>query len=245
MAQTLKQIIDTLQRNVQGGKTSQGSVLDPQYLRGMINSFRATIIKAEFKRTGVIQPSWLQVCYLPFSQNLQFSAPQGAVLFTLPSVISLGDEDGIRYVGSIGGGNQGDPQQQYACVQTWNRVWSRGELSTLNQNSFMKLSNNPDTAYVLYDFTNGRLELYNEPTCTEGRVEAVFADPTQVQNAGGTYNEDTDPYPLDTGNITLLKTLIYEERLAIDKSTKPEINANTPEINVTHPPILKQPIPQQ
>jgi hypothetical protein len=235
-------IVDSIVRNVQGGKNNQGSVLDPQYVKSMIHSYRAIAIKQEFKRTGIIQPTWIQTCYLSYSKDLQFSAPQGAVLFNFPSIISVGDEDGIRFIGSIGGGNQNQAPSNYPCSKTWNRVWSRGELATINQNSFMRFSNNPNTVYVLYDFTQNRLEVYNDMLVTEGRVEAIFANPSEICNGNGIpWNETTDEYPIDEGALSVIKTLIYEQRTAIDKATPPEINSNTPEVQPTRPPFQKQP----
>jgi hypothetical protein len=214
----LSDIVDSIQRNVSGGKTTQGDILDPKYIKKNIDTFRAEIIARNFKRNGMINPVCYQKYYLTYNKDLQVSSYNN-LLFPCPPVIQLGPEDGFRFVGSID------------CSQQWIRVINRGQLSNLNANEFTRISNTDDI-YYLYDGPRRLFEVYNDADVRTGLVEAIFANPLEVP----TYNEWNDDYPLNIDDIAELQDLLYKNRFGITKATKPDLEFNQPQGTVAAPP---------
>ena len=216
----LKEIIDSIQRNAEGAVTTAGSRFSPLNLKKMINSYRAAIIEKNYQVNDMINPVCYQRFNLFYSKDLQYSAPEGSLLFQLPSVIQLGEEDGIRYVGSKD------------CPNGWNRIVNRGQMNNMNKHPITSIQNNPDIVFVLFDGTTGNLEVYNGLNIREGVVEGIFADPLAIPE----FNEDTDDYPMAKDDIAQMETMIYAQRTAIAKNTPPEDGFNIPDYKEGGPP---------
>lgn len=225
----LAQIVDSLQRNVSGGKTDMSNRFDKGYVKKMIHNFRAKKIEADFMKTGYLNPQVYQKFYLKYDPNIQANAFGGNfVLFNLPNVIQLGEEDGIRYIGSI------------SCSDAWIRLRSRGMMANFNNNKFTKISNRKESIFALYDGAHSTLEVYNNMSITEGVVEGVFANPQDVP----TWNEDKDPYPLNADAIAELETMIYYDRTEIGKATPVPQTFNMPDNTAIQPPKNVRPTQQ-
>ncbi len=236
---TLKTIIDSLIRNVLGGFLNQETTYDPQYIKNMIHGFRCMQCEVDYKRNGVINPAYYQRYYLKFDQNLQFSAPQGAVIFSFTPTFNIGNQDGIRYAGTLGGTNSGQPLSMRPCTKQWIRKANRSDLNIMQRHPFTKMENNPDEVYFLLNNSSNTIEVYNNTMLTEGVVEGVFPNPTLVFG----YNEDVDDYFLPEDSIPELQGIIYQQRTSIIKATKP-YKESDPEFTQERP--FKQQInPQQ
>ncbi len=217
----LAQIVDSIQRNISGGKTNVANRYDSKYVKKMINSYRAKKIAIDFSKNGEINSQCYQKFYLKYDPNLQANAFGGNFLvFSLPNVIQLGEEDGIRYVGSI------------SCSDAWIRLRNRGLMANFNSNKFTRISNRKESIFALFDGAHSCLEVYNDMSLTEGLVEGIFANPSDVP----TWNEDKDHYPINDGAIADIETMIYYERTEISKATPADQNFNMPENTVTAPP---------
>jgi hypothetical protein len=236
---TLPNIIDALNRNVSGGSTNQLVQLDPKYIKAMVHSFRALQAEKDYKKNNLnINDAYYQRFYLKYDPNLQSSAPVGSVIFSFLPTFSFLGEDGIRFGGSLGGTNT-QPVNARPCIKQWTRIMGRAKFATIQSHPYTRIENNPKKVYFLPNNFEGTLEVYNDTLITEGVIEGVFPDPTQVPG----FNEEVDNYPMPEDSLPELKSLIYEDRLAIVKTTKP--NDESDPQHTTERPLKPQVIPPQ
>lgn len=237
----LNDIILSLQADVSGGQVNQSNSIDSGYLKKMINSYRANYIKMDYYKSSpqILNPSCYQTVYLKYDQNLQYSAPQGSVIFKVPKFIGFGNEDGIRYAGTLQGIDAGLPVTDRVCINQWTRLYNRAKLSTIQRHPYTKLSNNPDDVYFLLDNNLGRLEVYNDPLVTEGKIEGVISNPMDAIN----FNVKTDEYPISEDGIEWIREVIYSQRTSIDKASPVDNKFNVATQDPIRPPYQK--FPQQ
>lgn len=187
---TLPEGIEEIIRTPSGGIITDESKLDKAYIESLIHSVRAIAIKnfwIDPKTKGRINSQWLQQYICEYSKDLQ--EDDCFVKFVCPVTISLDKKtDGAFYIGTIDGN----------CAYT--KVNSRAELSDLMKHRITK-----DRVYALY--SDGYIEIWNNPICEEVRFDGIIRIPTEVP----TYNKWIDPYPISGDLWAIMKTMLFQE----------------------------------
>jgi hypothetical protein len=174
---TIKNIVDELRANVQGGYSADDSRLDELYLRQKINTARAAVIAKYINTGGRINSAWVQQVDI---NQIDRDEECSIVTFECPTVIyTNGRNDGFVYVGHNNG------------LKPFIRVSK--ERVTLAQHSLMQTSKE-----ILWDFRVGLqnkafINCYGNRRLEYIMIRAIFNDPLEVPG----YREDTDMYPID------------------------------------------------
>lgn len=186
---TLPQIADQIIKEVQGGVRTIESKFSYEYIYSLIHTYRANVIRQQYSKAKRIHPLWTQQ-YLPeFSKDLQDDICM--VKFQVPPSIIMNEQvNGYLYIGEVNG----------SCA--YNQLNSRAELSTYNQHRVTK-----EAVRIIY--SDGILEVYGNTEIKQLRIDAVFANPTDVP----TYNIELDQYPIDNESLNQAKELIVKTEL--------------------------------
>jgi len=166
-----------------GGFLTDQSKLDRRYMYAMIGSLRAAAIPINYKQNKRLNSGWYQPFFPEFGIEWQSSC-YGS--FELPSYINAnGVVGGVGYLGSIDFGNA------FTFVETPQKFYA------FTQNYAMR-PRAKDT-YVVVE--GNRCRVYgNKSRVREWVIYGIWSDPLDIP----TYNEATDPYPIDA---SLLQTM--------------------------------------
>jgi hypothetical protein len=198
------EIIERIQRLPFGGIISANNRLSDLYVRTLLNTFRAQIIRTIYQKDKRINPECYQKFYPVF--NADFQDTKCVVKFQCPEVIALdSNSDGFRYIGTID------------CSQEFRRIRTRSMLSTINRHQVMSVKTGIYTG-VLYDGSAQVLEVYGNDDIEEMLVEGIFIDPNQIP----TYNPKFDQYPLNDDLIPMVEDMILKSQTALEAGTTPD-----------------------
>lgn len=188
MIQTLPNIIEEIIATPSGGIITDEVKLDNPYIESLVHEYRAKALVDMWanRRVKRINPLWLQQCVLEYSKDLQ--EDECFVKFVCPATIRLDNKtDGMLYVGTIEGN----------CP--YDKVSTRAELSDILNHRITK--NN-----VVSLYSDGLIEIWNNPLCESVRIDGIFNVPTEVP----TYNKWKDPYPISPDLLVTMKNMLFQ-----------------------------------
>jgi hypothetical protein len=199
------EIIDALRRDSSGGDSTSQDWFTASYLGKILDEIRATAINMIFRKTGSINSindSCSQNYYLPYDPTLQASPQSGVtldyVIYRFPSVIQMGDEDGIRYFGS----------NLFNCIQNFERIRSVEEFANMQQNWYTKVCNNPNTIYYMLDSFRHYILVWNGQDLRDNLfAKAIFQSPSDAL----LYNEELDDYPADPALVEYMRDVLIQK----------------------------------
>ncbi|MHB8410245.1 MAG: hypothetical protein ACYDHY_19610 [Acidiferrobacterales bacterium] len=225
------QIIDSLISDAGGGTRSASDMLTPKYVAKNLDAARAEAIEKRWLKFNVINPLCYQKFYMTLDSNLQVQ-PNTTLnnfpynIFRLPSVIQLGENDGIRYLGALN------------CIDNWRRIRSREEMSVVLKHPYTKISNHPDDIYYLYDGNKGQVQVYNT-NIQEGLCEGIFQNPTEIP----TFNVDYDDYPIDIEMVDLIRNILFQRFMMTKEMPKESLPYEQPNAAAYRPVRTERRLP--
>lgn len=205
---TFSEIVDLFERLPEGGIWTDENRFDPRFVETAVNRSRALSIFNFWSKTKRINPVWTQQYIPTFSQELQDDPNK--VIFQCPPAISLSEQmDGFLYIGTVDGN----------C--SFRKVVSRAELANSNVHRNMRTL----TDHVKVIYSDGFLECYGNTDLKSIRIDAIFADPTQVPS----FNADKDEYPASLDIIESMKIIAFNTEQKIITSRPAELKPDKAE----------------
>ncbi len=195
----LKEIAELVRALPNGGVVNSNDRWDFGYLYGLVITYRARLLKANFVGNKRINPVCYQKHWPEYEELLQ-DEDGCTVKFRHPEVISLDDRnDGFRYIGGVD------------CASNLPRIQSRAWASTFNDNRITKV-NSRRRASVLYDGSAQILEVFGDPEVEELLTESLLANPMSIP----TFNYLTDEFPLSQSDINDLVAMIFNDNISVE-----------------------------
>lgn len=139
MAQTLKNITDSLRLILTKMVPTDDSRLDPDYLAYKVNQVRAQLIASEYEQTKTINPTWLSDLGLVTFKSTNFSDDTSVTCScpvskaTLPQTLNLASSDGNLDLGVYSIISACGPKRYYKNrMSMWNYIPEENTASKFN-----------------------------------------------------------------------------------------------------------------
>lgn len=203
---TLPAIKERVNRMISGGVQTDETLLDPLYVYSVINTSRASVLRADFIKNRRWSNEAQQRFYPEYSEDFQDSVCYTKFTFPTGFIQGTGAQDGLIYFG--GGG-------EMMRNMIFRRIKSRTELSSFLSSPIMTPANGRYVGVLI--------EGLEALIVSKGRIKTpmvigVFDDPTLIP----TYNIDKDNYPVSNDMITDIETFAFKSLLALEISRKPD-----------------------
>lgn len=200
-------ILDSLQRVLEGGLVTSDNKFDKIYLLMLLDLGRAEWLVESYAKDKRLSPVCYQKYYPTLSLPLQTTP--AFKKFRMPDIVRLDEHsNGIRYIG----------EDDYAndCTNNFVGIQSRAVLSNYNKHPVM--NTNRFFSY-LYDGDAQILELRGKARLVEKPLfECLFKHPTEIP----TFNRDLDDYPLPLDGIYSVERMITTNDTRLMEATVPK-----------------------
>lgn len=216
---TLREVRDEIRAMPESGFLNADNRFSSGFMDELIHEKRAAAIANLWMRERHIPKQWLQTYYPQYSKEYQ-DGNLCYVKYKVPPLVTISNmQQGISFIGSDG------VSLQFKLFD------NRSAFMTARQH---RIWNPASGRYVAVLMNEDGIEVYSKFNITQGmRMEIIAMNPTDVP----TYNQDIDPYPVESTLLTEIKRLIMGMDMVI--ITKSAIDRITQGRDDTAIPITK------